>query len=72
MNNPQTPAANTPDVLLKLPEVCHQIGLGKSVLYEMINAGTFPPPIKLGGASRWSQHEVQDWITQQKAARWAA
>lgn len=67
-------AANHPeiDTLIKLPEVCRQAGFGKSSLYEMIAAGTFPEPIKLGCASRWSQLEIQDWITQQKAARKAA
>jgi len=60
------------DTLIKLPEVCRHVGFGKSAIYEMIAAGTFPEPIKLGCASRWSQLEVQGWITQQKAARKAA
>jgi prophage regulatory protein len=57
------------DPLIKPPEVCRQAGFGKSAIYEMITAGTFPEPIKLGCASRCSQLEIQDWITQQKAAR---
>lgn len=57
------------DTLLKLPEVSRQVGFGKSAIYEMIAAGVFPEPIKLGCASRWSQQEVQAWIEQQKAAR---
>lgn len=60
------------DMLIKLPEVCRQTGFGKSAIYEMIAAGTFPQPIKLGCASRWSQLEIQGWITKQKADRWAA
>lgn len=60
------------DILIKLPEVLRQVGLGKSAVYEMIAAETFPAPIKLGRYSRWSQQEVQDWITEQKAARMAA
>lgn len=63
---------NQIDTLIKLPEVCRQAGFGKSAIYEMISAGTFPEPIKLGCASRWSQLEVQNWITQQKATRRAA
>lgn len=63
---------NQIDTLIKLPEVCRQAGFGKSAIYEMINAGTFPEPIKLGCASRWSQTEVQQWIEEQKAARKAA
>ncbi len=59
------------DILIKLPEVCRQAGFGKSTIYEMITAGTFPEPVKLGSASRWSQMEVQEWIEKQKAA-WRA
>ncbi|MCY1301886.1 Prophage CP4-57 regulatory protein (AlpA) [compost metagenome] len=60
------------DTLIKLPEVCRQAGFGKSAIYEMITEGTFPAPIKLGCASRWSQIEVQAWVEKQKAARAAA
>jgi len=60
------------DILIKLPEVCRQAGLGKSAIYEMIAAETFPAPIKLGRYSRWSQSEIQGWVEMQKAARAAA
>lgn len=60
------------DVLIKLPEVCRQVGLGKSAIYELVAEKTFPAPIKLGRYSRWSQNEVQQWIEQRKAARQAA
>lgn len=60
------------DILIKLPEVCRQAGFSKSTIYELIAAGAFPAPLKLGRYSRWSQHEVQGWIEEQKAARQAA
>lgn len=60
------------DVLIKLPEVCRQVGFEKSAIYAMIAAGEFPAPIKLGSASRWSQLEVQEWIRNKKAAPRAA
>lgn len=60
------------DILIKLPEVCRQAGLGKSAIYELIAAGCFPQTIKLGRFSRWSQKEVQEWVEEQKAARKAA
>ena len=66
------PSQNPVDVLLQLPEVCRQAGFGKTAIYRMIKEGTFPEPIKLGPASRWSQLEVQEWIQKQKAARRAA
>lgn len=61
--------AVTTDRLLKITEVGTQVGLGKSAIYEMITAGTFPAPIKIGCASRWSQVEVQKWILDMKASR---
>jgi prophage regulatory protein len=63
---------STIDILIKLPEVCRQVGFGKSTIYELIAAGAFPTPAKLGRYSRWSQLEVQAWIEEQKAARKAA
>ncbi|KWS53736.1 MULTISPECIES: helix-turn-helix transcriptional regulator [Pseudomonas syringae group] len=57
------------DILIKLPEVCRQAGFGKSTIYELIAAGAFPTPTKLGRYSRWSQQEVQGWIDFQKSAR---
>jgi len=64
--------AQTIDILIKLPEVCRQAGLGKSAIYELIAADAFPTPIKLGRYSRWSQIEIQGWVEMQKAARRAA
>ncbi len=74
MNTSAQDAANNDpiDVLLQLPEVCRQVGFGKTAIYRMIKEETFPEPIKLGPASRWSQNEVQAWIEKQKAARRAA
>ncbi|MEB2328067.1 MAG: AlpA family transcriptional regulator [Pseudomonas sp.] len=60
------------DILIKMPEVCRQVGLGKSAIYELIAAAAFPAPVKLGRYSRWSQNEVQGWVEQQKAVRNAA
>lgn len=60
------------DILIRLPEVCRQVGISKSTIYELINEESFPQPIKLGRYSRWSQDEVQAWVEQQKAARKAA
>jgi prophage regulatory protein len=57
------------DRLLRINEVTDQVGLGKSAIYEMITAGTFPAPIKIGCASRWSQIEVQRWIEERKRER---
>jgi len=57
------------DRLLKISEVSNLVGLGKSAIYEMITAGTFPAPIKIGCASRWSLLEILQWIEDRKRER---
>lgn len=48
---------------IEIKEVCHIIGLAKSMVYKMIKEGRFPPPYKLSpGASRWSEEEVFSWV----------
>ena len=52
-----------PDRFLKLDEVKRRVGLGKSMIYRMIQEGSFPPPYKVTSlASRWSDREVTAWI----------
>lgn len=50
------------DALIGFHDVAALTGLGRSYLYEMIREGTFPAPIKIGSASRWSLGEVAAWI----------
>ena len=50
-------------ILLRLPQVELATGLKKSALHELINAGDFPRPVKLGSRSvAWRSDEVQAWI----------
>ena len=62
-------APDSTNRLLRLPEVQHQTGLGRSAIYDKVKKGLFPAPIKLGErASAWVSTEVQGWIEQQIAA----
>ena len=54
------------DRLLKLSEVMHRVGLGKTRIYELIAKRLFPAPHKIFGASRWSEQEVVAWINDVK------
>lgn len=46
--------------LLRLPELCSQIGLRPTSIYARIKAGTLPPPIALAARSRaWPEHEIE-------------
>lgn len=49
--------------LLRRTAVEQITGLSRSLLYEKIKKGTFPPPVPLS-ANRvgWLAHEVQEWI----------
>lgn len=52
-----------PDRLLKLEEVKRRVGLGKSMIYRLIQEEKFPAPYKISPfASRWSDREIVAWI----------
>lgn len=59
--------------ILRRPEVLKKIGLCKAQLQNLINAGEFPKPVKLGGpdarAVGWVDTEVQAWIDAKIAER---
>jgi prophage regulatory protein len=59
--------AVAPERFLKLDEVKRRAGLGKSMIYRLIQEGRFPAPYKLSlGASRWSERELVAWIDEVK------
>jgi prophage regulatory protein len=54
--------------LLRLKEVQHQVGLGKSAIYDKIKRGEFPSPISLGGrAVAWPSDAVDAWVDERIA-----
>ena len=56
-------------MLLRLPRVKERTGFGKSQLYEMVRAGTFPAPHKIGArAVAWESQAVDAWIRERIAA----
>lgn len=49
--------------LIRLPEVQHRVGLGRSTIYRWMAEGKFPKPVQLGGYSvAWPEDEVESWI----------
>ncbi|WP_097138650.1 MULTISPECIES: helix-turn-helix transcriptional regulator [Pseudomonas] len=49
--------------LLRLPAVCALVGLSKSQIYRLIQAGEFPAAISLGANSvAWPAERVHVWI----------
>ena len=56
----------TPDSLLQLPDLTRRFRLSKSTIYELIQRGEFPAPLKIGArASRWRESEVSAWMAAQ-------
>lgn len=59
----------TPDPLLRRCEVERLIGLKRSALYKLVQAGDFPKPVRLSArAVAWRQSEVAAWIETRQAA----
>lgn len=51
--------------LIRLPEVQHRVGLGRSTIYRWMAEGKFPKPVQLGGYSvAWAEDDVEHWITE--------
>lgn len=48
--------------LIPISVVEDHTGLKKSAIYQRIQECTFPPPRKIGRASRWVAAEVEEWI----------
>jgi prophage regulatory protein len=58
-----TDTEERPDRFVRLDEVKRRVGLGKSMIYELIKQGRFPAPYKLSpAAARWSDIEISAWI----------
>ena len=61
---------NNKEEFLRLKQVKSLIGLCISSIYNKINEGTFPRPVKLGPQSvAWLQSEVQLWMDERIADR---
>ncbi len=49
--------------ILRIKEVIEKTSIGRTKLYEMMDAGDFPRSIKLGARSvGWVETEVDGWI----------
>lgn len=52
-----------PQRLLRIAEVMTIVGIGKSSIYDGVQQGTFPQPIKLSArAVCWPESEISAWV----------
>ena len=50
--------------VIRLKEVIHRTGLGRSTIYRWMGEGKFPKAVKLGGhAVAWVEQEIDRWLT---------
>ena len=66
----QAATPKAPARLIRRPELEAMTGLPKSTLYDYLQAGTFPAPVKLSASSvAWRLSEVEAWIESRQSAR---
>ena len=60
--------------LLRLPKVIERTALGRSTIYDLMEKGVFPRPIKITGARQnaWVADEIDAYIEARIAEREAA
>ena len=46
---------------IRLPEVLTLVGLKKTTLYNLIQQGDFPKPMRIGASSFWTNEDVREW-----------
>jgi predicted DNA-binding transcriptional regulator AlpA len=61
--------ATADGLLWSLPTLKNAIGLSRSNIYQQIQAGKFPAPLKIGRSSRWLASEIHAWVNTQACAR---
>lgn len=56
-----------PTRLIRISEVQHRVGLGRSTIYRWMAQGRFPKPARLSGHSvAWIEGEIDAWIAARK------
>jgi prophage regulatory protein len=58
------------DRILRRKEVTERTSLARSTIYDHVERGTFPKPVKLSySIIGWLESEVDEWIEKLKEAR---
>lgn len=63
---------SNPRKFLRLPSVIEKVGLSRSQIYKLIQAGSFPEPVKIGPKiSVWLEENLEEWMDAQ-ILQWAS
>jgi len=63
----QTSAPN--DRLVSLSDTAARLGLSTRAVYRLIARDDLPPPVKVGGASRFFRSDIDAYLNRLKSAR---
>ena len=54
--------------ILRIPEVSRATGLSRSTIFRLVQAGSFPPSVKLTARTiGWYSTDIETWIAAQAA-----
>lgn len=63
------PSPRSGDRVLCRAATCKKAGIGKTLMYELLEVGDFPKPRALGGRRiGWLESEIDEWIANRKLA----
>jgi predicted DNA-binding transcriptional regulator AlpA len=48
--------------LLTVADVARMLAIGERSVWRKAQDGRLPPPIKVGGSTRWAKTSIRDWI----------
>ena len=65
------PQTMTPDRLLSIRTVADQLDLSTRAVYRLVAKGDLAPPVKVGGATRFCQSDLDAYLNRLKANRQA-
>lgn len=61
-------AAAAPLCLLRLPQVIERVGLRRTAIYDAVQRGTFPQPVRLGRRCvAWPSDVIDAWVRERIA-----
>ena len=63
---------NNSDRLVSVRDTAAALGCSVATVWRGVANGTLPQPIRIGGMTRWSAAEIEDFISAAKASREAA
>lgn len=62
MHTPRPDLGSVPSGSYLERDPFRRCGITRGYMYELIRAGRFPRPVKIGAASRWPTSEIDAWI----------